>query len=347
MTKINEMRAPTWAYLGLNNADYNLVEIKNQPFYDKSVGEGLSQVEKAFEGETYGLSAKINKENKDFRNHFLGFDIDKDRQTEFINLEPNDENNILVSNIEINAKENTSSSFLVNFSDLASGKIFINSQILVNLEKDSKVKLVVVVNLKNESTNLNSIATRLADRAELDVTYIEIGATKSMVNIRNILRGEEAKVIENGVYFKSEEEYLDLMTVNEHFGINTDSNTLFNGALKDKAVKNFKGIVDLRRGCTKADGKIGDYSMMLSDEVVNKSAPILLNEEKEVAGKHAASVGRMNREMLFYIMSRGFSKKQAESMMLEANFAKALDKIENDDLREKIAAEVHELNSRI
>lgn len=346
MAKINEMRAPTWAYLGLNNADYDLVEIKNQPFYDKSVGEGLSQVEKAFEGETYGLSAKINKENKDFRNHFLGFDIYKDRQTEFINLEPNDENNILVSSIEVNARENTSSSFLVNFSDLASGKIFINSQILVNLEKDSKVKLVVVVNLKNESTNLNSIATRLADRAELDVTYIEIGATKSMVNIRNILRGEEAKVIENGVYFKSEEEYLDLMTVNEHFGINTDSNTLFNGALKDKAVKNFKGIVDLRRGCTKADGKIGDYSMMLSDEVVNKSAPILLNEEKEVAGKHAASVGRMNKEMLFYIMSRGFSKKQAESMMLEANFAKALDKIEDDDLREKIAAEVHKLNSR-
>lgn len=346
MTKINEMRAPTWAYLGLNNADYDLVEIKNQPFYDKSVGEGLSQVEKAFEGETYGLSAKINKENKDFRNHFLGFDIDKDRQTEFINLEPNDENNILVSSIEINARENTSSSFLVNFSDLANGKIFINSQILVNLEKDSKVKLVVVVNLKNESTNLNSIATRLADRAELDVTYIEIGATKSMVNIRNILRGEEAKVIENGVYFKSEEEYLDLMSVNEHFGINTDSNTLFNGALKDKAVKNFKGIVDLRRGCTKADGKIGDYSMMLSDEVVNKSAPILLNEEKEVAGKHAASVGRMNREMLFYIMSRGFSKKQAESMMLEANFAKALDKIEDEELRKEISSEVHKLNIR-
>ena len=346
MAKINEMRAPTWAYLGLNNADYDLVEIKNQPFYEKSVGEGLSQVEKAFEGETYGLSSEINKENKDFRNHFLGFDIDKDRQTEFINLGLNDENNILVSNIEINARENTSSSFLVNFSDLASEKIFINSQILVNLEKDSKVKLVVVVNLKNESTNLNSIATRLADRAELDVTYIEIGATKSMVNIRNILRGEEEKVIENGVYFKSEEEYLDLMAVNEHFGINTDSNTLFNGALKDKAVKNFKGIVDLRRGCTKADGKIGDYSMMLSDEVVNKSSPILLNEEKEVAGKHAASVGRMNREMLFYIMSRGFSKKQAESMMLEANFAKALDKIENEELRKEISSEVHKLNIR-
>lgn len=346
MARINEMRALTWAYLGLNKADYDLVEIKNQPFYGNSVKEGQSQVQIAFAGETYGLSPEINKENRDFRNHFLSFDIDKNRETEFINLEMNDENNILVSSIEINARENTSSSFLVNFADKAQGKIFINSQILVNLEKDSKVKLVVVVDLKNDSTNLNSIATRLSDRAELDITYIEIGATKSMVNIRNILRGEESKVVENGVYFKSKEEYLDLMTVNEHFGINTDSNTLFNGALKDKAVKNFKGIVDLRRGCTKADGKIGDYSMMLSDKVINKSAPILLNEEKEVAGKHAASVGRMNKEMLFYIMSRGFSKKQAESMMLEANFAPALDKIEDEDLRKLIADEVHELNSR-
>ena len=346
MARINEMRALTWAYLGLNKADYDLVEIKNQPFYGNSVKEGQSQVQTAFAGETYGLSPEINKENRDFRNHFLSFDIDKNRETEFINLEMNDENNILVSSIEINARENTSSSFLVNFADLAQGKIFINSQILVNLEKDSKVKLVVVVDLKNDSTNLNSIATRLSDRSELDITYIEIGATKSMVNIRNILRGEEAKVVENGVYFKSKEEYLDLMTVNEHFGINTDSNTLFNGALKDKAHKNFKGIVDLRRGCTKADGKIGDYSMMLSDKVINKSAPILLNEEKEVAGKHAASVGRMNKEMLFYIMSRGFSKKQAESMMLEANFAPALDKIEDEDLRKLIADEVHELNSR-
>ena len=346
MARINEMRALTWAYLGLNKADYDLVEIKNQPFYGNSVKEGQNQVQTAFAGETYGLSSEINKENRDFRNYFSSFDIDKNRKTEFINLEMNDENNILVSSIEINARENTSSSFLVNFADLAQGKIFINSQILVNLEKDSKVKLVVVVDLKNDSTNLNSIATRFGDRAELDITYIEIGATKSMVNIRNILRGEEAKVVENGVYFKSKEEYLDLMTVNEHFGINTDSNTLFNGALKDKAVKNFKGIVDLRRGCTKADGKIGDYSMMLSDAVINKSAPILLNEEREVAGKHAASVGRMNKEMLFYIMSRGFSKKQAESMMLEANFAPALDKIEDEDLRKTIADEVHELNSR-
>lgn len=346
MAKINEMRMPTWAYLGLNSADYDLVTIEKQPYHRESSGESLTEVEKAFANETFGLAEAIKKENKDLRNCFQSFDIKEDRKTEFIDLKLDDDNNILVSNIEINAGSGTSSSFLVNFSDASTDKIFINSQILVNLKADSKVKLVVVVNLSENSTNLNSIATRLGDRAELDISYIEIGAEKSMVNIRNILRGEKAKVIENGVYFKSEEEFLELMAVNEHYGNETDSDSLFNGALKDKAVKNFKGIVDLRRGCTKADGKIGDYSMMLSDEVVNKSAPILLNEEREVSGNHAASVGRLNKEMLFYIMSRGFSKKQAESMMLEANFAPALDKIEDEALREKIESQVHKLNSR-
>ena len=346
MAKINQMRMPTWAYIGLNNADYDLVEIEKKPYKDQVNQDSIKVLDEAFDGEIYGLGQAIEKENKDFRNHYLSFDIKEDKDTQTINLKLDKDNNILVSAIDINARANTKSSFLINFADDGSDKFFINSQIRVNLEKDSKVKLIVVVSLSENSTNLNAIATRLADRAELEISYVEIGAEKSMVNIKNILRGDESKVIQNGVYFKSKKEYLDLMAVNEHFGTNTDSDAHFEGALKDKAEKNFKGIVDLRRGCKKADGKIGDYSMMLSKSVINKSAPILLNEEKEVAGKHAASVGRMNRDMLFYIMSRGFSKKQAESMMLEANFAKALDKIEDEDLKNKIKDQVHKLNTR-
>ncbi len=58
MARINEMRALTWAYLGLNKADYDLVEIKKQPFYGNSVKEGQSKVQTAFAGETYGLSPR-------------------------------------------------------------------------------------------------------------------------------------------------------------------------------------------------------------------------------------------------------------------------------------------------
>lgn len=345
MSRINTMRMPTWAYLGLNYADYEKIDLEKKPYYKESSGSPIKELDEAFEKETYGLSEDIQKENKDLRNFYLSFDIKDKRDLELINLNLDDENDRLISAIDINASEGSDSSFLVNFSNKAD-RAFINSEIRVNLKRNSRVKLVVVVNLENEATNLNSIASVLEEGATFDISYIEIGAEKSLVNIKNNLRGEKAKVIEDGVYFKSGDEYLDLMAVNEHFANDTDSESLFNGALRDRAHKNFKGIVDLRRGCTKADGKIGDYSMMLSDKVINKSAPVLLNEEREVSGEHAASVGRLNKDMLFYIMSRGFSKKQAESMMLEANFAKAVDKIENEDLRTSIKKTVHELNSQ-
>lgn len=50
--------------------------------------------------------------------------------------------------------------------------------------------------------------------------------------------------------------------------------------------------------------------------------------------------------MLFYIMSRGFSKKQAEAMMLEANFAPAIDRIEDEALRTSIKEKVHQMNTK-
>lgn len=350
MARINEMRMPTWATLGLNYLKEEKVGIENiekKPYFKEKAATGIKEVEETFKGYKIGVSDISNKENKDYRNFGLDFEIDGKKETEFINLELNKENNTLVSNIDINSKKSSESSFLVSIFDDGSDNIYLNSRINARLEEDSFVKLVVVTNLNEKAININSIATYLNDRAILDVTYIEVGAGKSLVNITNILKGEESQVIENGVYFKSGDDFLDLLATNEHFGNDTDSSCMFNGALKDKAEKNFKGIVDLRRGCSKADGKIGDYSMMLSDEVINKSAPVLLNEEKEVSGNHAASVGRLNKEMLFYIMSRGFSKKQAEAMMLEANFAPALDKIEDENLRASIKEKVHHMNTRI
>ena len=60
----------------------------------------------------------------------------------------------------------------------------------------------------------------------------------------------------------------------------------------------------------------------------------------------AYEAGKIDENILFYIMSRGFDKKQAESMMLEATFAKTLDKIEDESLREELKKEVRQMNTR-
>ena len=346
MDKLNEMRMYTWNSTGLNYINSDLKEIENSSYFQASDSEDTIDLDEIFKDKVYGISKEVTDENKNFRNFNLYRDIDGKNETETIDLTLNNDNNILVSGIDIKANEESVSSFLINVNGNGD-KLYLNSQIRVNLEKRAKVKLVIATNLPVNSTNLQAVTTILGEEAMLDISYIEIGASKSIVNIKNILEGDRSIVIEDGIYFKEGDEFLDILATNEHWGNDTDSDAMFNGALKDQAIKNWKGVVDLRPGCVKANGKIGDYSMMFSDNVKNKTAPILLCAEKEVEGNHAASVGRLNKEMLFYIMSRGFDKKQAESMMLEAVFSKAIDKIEDQELREALRGKVREMNTRV
>lgn len=346
MYKVNEMRMPTWKQLGLNYVEYRPEIMWSKPYHKEGSKDIKDTVEKAFEGRDYALSHDILKENKEYANFRFYKEVQGDNPTETINLDLDDENSQLVASIDIEAKEGSKSSFLVNFTSDNKDEILLNSMIRVNLEKNSQVKLVVISNLGEKSKNLQSIASIIGDDASLDLSYIELGGDYSLVSIKNYLAGENSKLEENGVYFKQKDQFFDMLALNEHTAKVTDSNSMFNGALKDRAIKQWKGVVDLKRGCEKADGKIGDYSMMLSDEVINKTAPILLNNERDVSGNHAASVGRLNKDMLYYIMSRGFSKKKAQSLMLEANFAPTLDKIEDDDLRDELKEKVHSMNTR-
>lgn len=345
MSRLNEMRMYTWNSQGLNYVDSNVSLSEKQEYFKNSEGESIKDLEDAFKAYEYGLSDETKSENKEFRNFSIYRDVEGKKDFESIELKLDDENNILVAGIDINARENSESSFLI--SALGEGEnLYLNSQVRVNVADKAKVKLVVVTNFGESSTNLQSITTIVGEDALLDISYIEIGADYSIVNIKNILKGDRAHVIEDGIYFKEKDQFLDILANNDHYGNETDSDAMFNGALKDNAHKNWKGVVDLKHGCFEADGKIGDYSMMFSDNVKNKTAPILLCAEKEVAGNHAASVGRLNKDMLFYIMSRGFDKKQAESMMLEATFSKALDKIEDESLRGELKEIVRQMNTR-
>lgn len=346
MYKVNEMRMPTWRQLGLNYVEYRPEIMWSKDYHKEGSKEIKDGVAKAFEGIDYALSQDILKENIEYANYRFYKEIEGESDTQTINLDLDNENSQLVATIDIDAKEGSKSSFLINYTSNNTEEIILNSLVRVNLEKNSHVKLVVISNLGEKSKNLQSIASIIGEDASLDLSYVELGGDYSLVSIKNYLAGENSKLEENGVYFKEKDQFFDMLALNEHTAKVTDSNSMFNGALKDRAIKQWKGVVDLKRGCEKADGKIGDYSMMLSDDVINKTAPVLLNNERDVSGNHAASVGRLNRDMLYYIMSRGFSKKKAQSLMLEANFAPTLDKIEDEELRDELKAKVHSMNTR-
>ena len=79
--------------------------------------------------------------------------------------------------------------------------------------------------------------------------------------------------------------------------------------------------------------------LLFSPTARNRTAPLILCGEEEVEGQHAASIGRLDEEKLYYLRSRGLSEAQARRLMVDARFAPALDKIPLEALRTEVQEE--------
>lgn len=344
--KSNIMRKSTWHYLALNYVEDKKELIEYKPYEYVSDINSKNSLECDFSDRAYGVNEEILKEVKEHANVEIFKEIETKDGGDFYYY-TDKKNDSVISRFDILAKENSKASYLLSFDSKDSNRDYVNNLLRIKLLKNAKVKIIILVNLSKQGHNYQSISSIIGENASLEISYIDLGANKSLVNMKNFLDGKKSKLTLNGVYFKENDDYMDYLISNEHRGYKSKSDTNFDGALKHQAKKAWKGIVDLKEGCKYADGKISDYSMILSGDVVNKTAPVLLCREKEVKGNHAASIGKLDMKMLYYIMSRGLTKKQAESIILEAKFAPTIDKINNQQLREKLKDIVHRKNNGV
>ena len=126
-------------------------------------------------------------------------------------------------------------------------------------------------------------------------------------------------------------------------GKNTNNNLKVEGSLNNKARKNFRGTIDFVKGCTKSVGIENENCVLLSDEVIARSLPELLCGEEDVEGAHGISSGKVDKEKLFYLMTRGYSKKEAERMIIIANFTSIINEIKDEETKEEILKRIEEL----
>jgi len=80
--------------------------------------------------------------------------------------------------------------------------------------------------------------------------------------------------------------------------------------------------------------------MLLSDNAKSLSLPMLLCSEEDVEGMHSSSAGKIEEKELFYIMSRGFSKKEAMKLMVRAKFNNIIESITSKELQEEILNQI-------
>ena len=103
-----------------------------------------------------------------------------------------------------------------------------------------------------------------------------------------------------------------------HHGAKTRCNLQANGVLADKSKKTLRGTIDLVRGCKGAEGSENETVLLVDEGVHNKTVPVILCNEDDVAGNHGATIGHIRDEQLFYLASRGLAQDAAERMFASA-----------------------------
>ncbi|WP_239256760.1 Fe-S cluster assembly protein SufD [Listeria ilorinensis] len=101
-----------------------------------------------------------------------------------------------------------------------------------------------------------------------------------------------------------------------HYGQGSTGTILSHGVMRDKATTIFNGIGHIKHGASKSDAQQESRVLMLSPKARGDANPILLIDENDVVAGHAASVGRVDPVQMFYLMSRGISKHEAERLII-------------------------------
>ena len=121
-----------------------------------------------------------------------------------------------------------------------------------------------------------------------------------------------------------------------NYGCNSIGNILQHGVILEKGTLTFNGIGHIIKGAKGADAQQESRVLMLSDQARSDANPILLIDENDVTAGHAASIGQVDPEDMYYLMSRGLDKATAERLVVRGFLGSVIVEIPVKEVRDEM-----------
>lgn len=343
LEKVNSIQVPTWSWLKVNNM---AIEVpKNiskdylvEPFLkeNKSIKIKVEEVSKTI------LKRPINSPVNDYVNEFANYKLEIEIPENIKVEEPillefllDEERPIIIDKILINAKVGSMATILLNYKSNYK-ESFHGSSIEVKLDKNSNLKLIKGQMLEKSKKNIDTIQGLVEEKGNLEIILVELGAKQIASECNIVLEGKESKVNLQGIYVGKENDSLDMNYRLEFKGEKSEGDIDIKGVLLGNSNKKLRSTLDFVKGCRESKGSESETVVVLSEDAINISAPLLLCGEDNVEGLHSTSTGRLDDGKLFYLMSRGLSEKEAKTLIIEATMTPIVDKIPDENLQKDI-----------
>ena len=211
-------------------------------------------------------------------------------------------------------------------SDANASDVLLTSAALTRIvvEAGAKLHLIEMLGVNEGQQHLESVGLEIHQDAAVDVKQYALGGSTIGLGLTANLVGARARLDLNNRYHATHEETLDINHLVRMRGTSTRAQLTESGVLNEAAKKTLRATIDLVRGAKDAQGNEIETVMILGDDVVNKTMPVILCDEDNVAGNHGATIGSVSPEQLDYLAARGLSRQAAEQLFVRALFEDAI-----------------------
>ena len=211
----------------------------------------------------------------------------------------------------------------------------------VFLEEGSNLGYVALQRWSVNTWQFANQRFHLGRDAHLKMVDVALGGRFARLRVEAMLEGAGSSAEMKGLFFGTGDQVFDFRTMQDHIAAHTSSDLLFKGALRDRARSVYVGVVRVETTAPGTSANQANRNLLLSEKARASSEPILeiLNNDIQRCS-HGATVGPVDPEHLFYLVSRGIPRLQAERMLVEGFLGEIIDRIPVLHAREIVEQEL-------
>jgi Fe-S cluster assembly protein SufD len=211
-----------------------------------------------------------------------------------------------------------------------------NHATYIAIGKGAVVTHISVDLSSRKSSHFATNEYHIGEDARLRTLVIHAGAGLSRTQLFPRFGGRGAFADVTGLNLVADGQHADITMDASHAVPNTGSKPLFKSIARGRSTAVVQGRLVVQRDAQKTDAKLMAQGLMLSDDATILCKPELEIYADDVVCGHGSTCGRLDENALFYLMSRGVPKAEAETMLTRAFLAELLDPIEDAELNEAL-----------
>ena len=212
-----------------------------------------------------------------------------------------------------------------------------NGAVELFVGQGANVHYVSLQNWERNVLHFNTIRSSAGRDAVINSLVVSLGSELSRTNVEAGLAapGSDSEML--GLYFADSNQVLDHHTLQDHLAPNAHSDLLYKGALRDESLAVFSGLIRVEPGAQKTDAYQTNRNLILgTDEAMAVSLPNLEIMADDVKCSHGSTTGQVDDVELFYLMSRGIPRREAEKLVVFGFFGEVTSRIPLKGLKTKL-----------